>query len=990
MGNPTTSSLGTRCLVIGVALLSAASSVLAGEYNIVQQEHLARMWTGQLVTYPFQAEKGQCVANSLTLAGPNGPQPVQLFDVQYWPGTDNVQSGKIAFVVDELKPLSTNTYTLGYGMKTVPPVASSLQVTADAKQVEMATEKMAVRVPLGSRTFDPPATSDTVPPPISALRIGTEPWFEGSNLYGPGQVKAWSAKLIDHGPVFTRVKTTYTYANGTILQLDVQASTGENTIRVDMDVTGQQIKDGWRLTLNPATPFSEMKTIYGVGNQMREGAAQVPTAASDTPLLYLSPWAGDYWFPDSPQIIRMVRAGASELQLCVRDVGDWVVPQPRPAWSNFNTWTNAFVAIPLMWSGWQSRRIPLLATGNHGVQMQINLMEGKRHWTMTSAADGTAVRDTFLRKSITTHSHLPLLNEVKDMVLDWPDGTPEQPSTVAADQPLVKDDMLDKLGQIDLFRMNDKDTGAYIFNRYQQLLNRANSPAQRRLYKAQMAYLAYMAANPFHWSFERGYCSGNPNMTVTRVCNIGNFGYTLRAHPKSQEWREYATQWMRYWLKETVTDKGFWPESAHYTDVTLFAIDYFANMSRPAEGYRIIDDPKYKLLQQLYRGKIATPTGRIVPYGRGIGSWLGGPRRADWTSEHFSDFGFILRSHAPTPGENFLLYLPYKAKCADGAIWQHQVGSIGSWYAAGKAVAGWYPEKGTQPDWAFKPHVVIDDIAKNGALSRTRSNSFALLPRADYISASYSYAEDPQGVPWACNCGRCNWHPVSFRGKTDDYAWTTQLLLASDDKSDGINYLIMRDTLDIDKASTWTFPAVDGMLDAFVVSPAIPADNAFQLKLPGAGVYYVALIPKSNGTVERSASGDGKVIRLSGAFGTDYCFLGKPTGDKGAYGDAMFDGIAGAVQDRPTGLMLQLSAPGSVRYKAYGLAGTTPAALRVAADTLIVSLSEPWGGGEITIQAPGTWTPDKASGAQLKENGPEQMVLTVPAGVKTVQLVKAR
>ncbi len=960
-----------RKCVAGLFVL-LGGELMAGETNLVIREQLNRRWAGQLVSYPFQAEAGQCLAGSVALTGPQGPQPVQLFDVQTWPGSDAVQSARVAFVVNELNPLTTNSYQLSYGKKLVAPVASALQVKADARQVELVTPKIAVRLPVGSQTFDPPASADQVPGPIAAVRIGDEPWFGQSNLYGPGLIMQWSAKLIDNGPVFARVESTYTYANGTVLTLRVQASTGENTIRCDMEVTGEQPNDGWSLALTPATAFSEMQNVYGLGTFMRETKVPVPAAAGDKPLAYLSPWAGDYWFPDSPAIIRLRRAApAPELQLCVRDIGDWVVPQDRPSWSNFATWSNAWDTPPRMWAGWQSRRIPLLATGGGGVRLQVNLMSGRRHWTMTSDTDGTAVMDTFLRKAMTTHGNLPLLDEVKDMVLDWPDGAPE-PQGAAT--PVVGDEVLDKLAHIDIFRMNE---GMRIFDRYRRVLDAATSPAQRRLHKAQMAYLAYMAADPRHWSFERGFSSGNPNMTVTRVCNIGLFGLTLTGHPKSREWFEYANNWMKYWLAETVTEKGYWPESAHYAGVSLAAMGDFAAASANTAGYRVSADPKYQALQQFYGGKVATPAGVIVPYGRGGSSHLGGPRQAGWTSEHFPHFGFILRSHAATSGENFLLYLPYRAQSADGEIWPHEVGSIGSWYAAGQPVAGWHPQKKTPPNRAVKPHIQIDDIATSGTLAKTRANGFALLPRADYVSASFSYAGDPKGLPWACHCGACPKEPKPFPGKTDDYAWTTQLLLIHDDKPDGVNYLILRDTVDIDKPSTWAFPVVEGALTSFVVSPG------GQLELPGAGAYYVALIPKTSGTVEATAPGDGKVIRLTGAFGTDYCFLGRLAGDKATCGDAAFEGTAGAVQDRPGALMLQLSAPGMVRYKEYALSGSIPAALRATATELTVALSEPWPGGEVVVQAPGKWTTTQATAS---ESADKQLLLRVPAGVHAVQL----
>lgn len=981
------SSRMSKGILLGAALFCEACEIVAGETNIVVEEHLNRRWAGQLVTYPFQAQAGQCLARSVTLDGPRGPQAVQLYDVQYWPESDSVQSGRLAFVVEELNPLARNTYTLRFGNKAAPVTAGSVSVKADAAQVEMTTPRIAVRAPLGMEKYARPVRCDRVPGPIAGLRIGEEPWFGGSRLYGELRVRQWSAKLVDQGPVFARVETVYTYEDGTILTIHVRASSGENTVRVDMDVRGENREAGWSLTLAPKSPFKDMQNVYGIGTWMRENNVVIPAETGEKPLAYLSPWAGDYWFPDSPAIIRLRREqGAPELQLCVRDVADWVEPQARPSWSNFATWSNALVTVPYMWSGWQNRRIPVFADKGGAVRMQINLMQGRRHWTMTGDTDGTNVMNTFLRKEITTHCNLPLLDEVKDMVLDWPDAAP---APVAADTgaPVTGDSVLDALGNIDLFRMNERHR---IFDHCTRLLGATASPAQRRLNKAQMAYLAYMAADPRHWSFERGYSSGNPNMTATRVCNIGLFGLTLKEHPMSRDWFEYANGWMKYWMAETVTEKGHWPESAHYAEVSLSAMRHFAGASSRNDGYRVAEDPRYKAMLQFYYGKIATPSGSIVPYGRGIGSSLGGARQADWTSEHIPHFGFILRSHAATAGENYLLYLPYRAQCADGEIWPHQVASIASWYAGGKPVAGWHPAKPTRADWAFEPHVRIEGIAKDGTFAKSRSNGFALLPCADYISSSFSYAGDPAGPSWVCHCGGCPRTPIAFRGSTDDYAWTTQLLLVGDPSPDGVNYLILRDFLDIDKASRWTFPVVPGALESYVVSPSPKTNGTFHLQLPGRGAYYVALIPAGIGTVERTTLADDRIIRLSGAFGTDYCYLGGAPGGKVAGGGVTFEGTAGAVLDRATGLILVLSAPGAVRYKDYALSGELPAALRVEAGQLTITCSEPWAGGEVAIVAPGGWELGQTPGAELVPQEGGRMTLRMPAGIKRVELRKKR
>jgi len=66
---------------------------------------------------------------------------------------------------------------------------------------------------LGEGKFDPPVAAAQAPAPVVALRMGDGTWFGGSQMFGPGKLTAYSAKLTDSGPVFARVAVRYTYDN---------------------------------------------------------------------------------------------------------------------------------------------------------------------------------------------------------------------------------------------------------------------------------------------------------------------------------------------------------------------------------------------------------------------------------------------------------------------------------------------------------------------------------------------------------------------------------------------------------------------------------------------------------------------------------------------------------------------------------------------------------------------------------------------------------
>jgi len=50
-------------------------------------------------------EGGECRADSVALAGPQGPLPVQLSQIESWPGTEWVKSARLSFIAD-LAPLA--------------------------------------------------------------------------------------------------------------------------------------------------------------------------------------------------------------------------------------------------------------------------------------------------------------------------------------------------------------------------------------------------------------------------------------------------------------------------------------------------------------------------------------------------------------------------------------------------------------------------------------------------------------------------------------------------------------------------------------------------------------------------------------------------------------------------------------------------------------------------------------------------------------------
>ena len=311
-----------------------------------------------------------------------------------------------------------------------------------------------------------------------------------------------------------------------------------------------------------------------------------------------------------------------------------------------------------------------------GVLLRMNLLAGQRKWTLGEHAEGGLLMDCLQFNATGLYTPLPRLNEVKDMVLDWrDDGNLKHPylfahlrdlqarrsyATAAYDDgrdPSKLRQMLDRLGTLDYMR-HVMDVAV----RYDLVIDSGQlSPTDRKLVKAQTALLAYLVADPFHWSFKRGFCSGNPNMSVSCLEAQAFLGLALRDHPTSKSWSQPMLDWTRTWLREVVDESGSWPESAHYGRVSWSDFVWFAIAARQAKLGDLFVDPNFKRMAMFYEKTLMPPhplrrTGdglngpglaaRVNPfYGRGIrnDTWGLGGLLAAATAQSDPEFSRVMQ-----------------------------------------------------------------------------------------------------------------------------------------------------------------------------------------------------------------------------------------------------------------------------------------------------------------------------------------------------------
>jgi len=1133
-------------LAFACAIITAGAHLpaTAGESRIVLKERVNRQWKNELLSYPFEAPEGACHVGSVTLQGPKGPEPVQLSDVELWPKTQMVKTARLWLVAD-LAPLATNTYTVRY--QSAPSEADAkrgdLTVATSVKQLEMTTSRFGARLRLGEEKYDPPRTAADVPGPVAALRLGVRPdspqadgtWFGGSRLFGEAELIGWSGRLAASGPVFGQVDYTYRYEDGNTVKLMVRLHEGAAGLYWEAEVPEDQPKDGIDIVLSEGLPpltLLAQREAYNDRPEIRRtkwGAwVEVPLASYKKELVTnLSPWA-DWWSTWTQTSVRL-RIGEQEreLHLASRDPGAWVKPAAPGTMRD--------------WGAWQHKLVPLKRGAGGEVFLHVNHAAGVRKWTIEDRAPAFAEERRMSLAQV--KAEWPPLNEVKDWILDWPAGDQDHPHLFASrdevqaawkrmgpepepgiistanyisreklrpvpsykDAQAVESHLMTKgdpvisrkvrlvdrvrqhlgaLGDFDKMRQTQIVAALYDLMMGTDLI----TDADKKLFRSQMAFLGYILARPSTWNIERGYRSYNPNMSLSYLLARGVVGCAIPDHPAAREWVTPGLKRAEMWLNE-VGPEGEWYESAHYSQVSAFAMTSFAVTVQRAGFQDLFLNEDLKKwaswLAQIYtprdpmqgrRNRRATPPiGRAtagVPWGlfglvakatadtdpvysshmqwawagsdyiRNTACHLGGfeaiymdkalPMAVpDWTSKLFPQVGPLFRNGVGDKHENYLIV---HANTGAG-IRPSEFGCLALWFARGVPIVGSFPGGYKErhqllvsrviPPLSWKEGQPWDD-GRFGCSTAVKMGAFSALPRQDFFSASY-VLKGWQGGRYGKPAGPVSWPPVDQAARFP-ISWSRRMLYVQDDRPDGLNYLVLRDSVTGDKPSLWqmwnvskeilaleaeedeededkeedpTAILADKLGEAAVPAHrlqgnrftavgrfnvdvdyyiAAPQDterwtmrmgqryvdygvggqdyrDLLQLRLEGNGDYFVVMFPRfrKEAIPQFDTLGDSAVIKLTGKFGTDYCFLpGKEA--EATVKTVTFRGGAGSVQARGKVTVLAIGTAGEVRDGDWGLSAPQAASLRVEADRLVVNLPYAQkGGGEVTLRVAGKW-----------------------------------
>lgn len=269
---------------------------------------------------------------------------------------------------------------------------------------------------------------------------------------------------------------------------------------------------------------------------------------------------------------------------------------------------------------------------------------------------------------------------------------------------------------------------------------------ERRILRAQMAYLAYHLAHPATWSAERGWRAANPTMTYSyELLGPLVLANILSDHPMAERWVEKALIRLDEALG-VIHPSGQWPESSSYGSLGIARLQPCAIAATRAGFGDYVSDARMKRAALFYNAIRTPPDPRIanrrenIRYGRrsgnthnleGIwsavirdvwpeasrqlqwffqqrfqsprieriwseGTWLGGfeylymnpklpAEQPDWHTQCFPELGVIFRQGFGGAHEHFVALT---GRDHWTCIYPSQVGALASLFAYGKPVAG--------------------------------------------------------------------------------------------------------------------------------------------------------------------------------------------------------------------------------------------------------------------------------------------------------------
>jgi len=518
------------------------------------------------------------------------------------------------------------------------------------------------RAPGSIASYRVPIAASEAPGPIIGLRALDGTWFAGSHLYGPQKIAAYEATIDARGPVFASARIKYEYETGEHLEIRARVVAGQEVVFLESESDAHRPDDGWRLILNAGYP-SPVLSVIGEYERNKWGLkwgeiGHVDLAKERAEVLYkLVPW--EDWYDGTTRTVFALRSPQSDTVLAIAsyDPGAW----NDPAWVE-PAKRRLYPFVPeTHWERGTFKAMPLVKDRRGDIYLECSRHFGVRKWFVGLIPKRADLNRNYFEAAALHDSRYgcQTLDIVKEYVLDWE----SDPEIIHPRLYISKEDVAEarrKLGSdvaaIEAkFRRHYRDAdgkryslsgrklmqymvdsaylapspaktainvhnkfdlmrhGLWLVNMYDALMGTGKLSAQeKKLFRAQIAFLGYRLTSPYVWDIERGYAADPNNMHLSFMTTLALTACAIPDHPKAREWAAEGLKWVRRRMDQHIGENGVWTiENVHYARVSLSGLLPFAIGMRNAGFADLFKDGKLRAMT-LYLVKQLTPPNPLL------------------------------------------------------------------------------------------------------------------------------------------------------------------------------------------------------------------------------------------------------------------------------------------------------------------------------------------------------------------------------------------
>jgi hypothetical protein len=508
---------------------------------------------------------------------------------------------------------STVSYTITAGKPGVD--AAGVTVKATPETIELTTrapDRVGIRLLNGEKRFAWPIPAADAPGPIQALLLPSGRVTGRGRFEAPLKLLAYQAEVTARGPLFAEAKIRYQFDSGywtftarvvqgsPLVLIEEELDNGWNDQKADcvdcfysFTLNGEQFQPTQGFFLGRVDK-PEYKTLLDQIPQPEVSAVEPQAVCAGTCAngysLRFAEERTDYgligWPCWSPRVgvgIRFVEPGKDAVGFVAVRTSAWRNPMALRFRVNRKGELAACLPLQVYEQDWPIDGYGRNSPNSTGKTLGVPATTARRSYgIMLSRAENEvdAKLGSLLRASAKAGAWP--LDEIKDWIVDWPDPLATAPWTAQPAPQTQK--LLEHLhlwmackraaGNFGLFSMHDyfivsqwNSKGRFGLADLKENINdpRRVSADQRKQFRRQCAYLAYVMNSSEAFPWGAGCHLGNPNMSIMAM-NTRVFAAALvKDHPMFKAWGEWTTAFAKEYVARFTRESGATYECPSYT-----------------------------------------------------------------------------------------------------------------------------------------------------------------------------------------------------------------------------------------------------------------------------------------------------------------------------------------------------------------------------------------------------------------------------------------